>query len=204
MHGFVQQHNGHAHNLAVSVDWDTSYASRLDSCSSTSEIKLDRAWSVGRKVAFTFSWKLNTILDPKDIIIVDKGQHRKIWWMYISAVGSGCSEGQQVSVGSASVSECHLATKDHIPFGSFSVYQDSAGCGTYYARLYSHARNQIVAVDEHNIACNLSEPSALLNLGPDEGYEMKGGPVECGSDHNASYPRKCSNGSGVPGYVAPF
>ena len=112
---------------------------------------IEYGWYAGLKIAFTFSWKLTTPPHSRNFIIVDKGTNRKIWWMFMSAASSGCSSSMQVAVGTERDMECHIETHNLVPWGSFSIQQESAGSGTYYARLYSHALGQIVAEHSFNV-----------------------------------------------------
>lgn len=74
-----------------------------------------------------------------------------------------------------------METSDHIPWGSFSIQQESAGWGTYRAYLYSQVHRQIVATHAVSVT-NFSLPF----LAPDSGYVMGGGPVECASSESTS------------------
>ena len=147
-------------------------------CVSQSEIVIEKGWYHGLRIAFTFSWKMESPAHPRDIIMVGKeledGSNRQIFWMFISAATAGCSSHMQVAVGYEHVMECHIPTDDYVVWGSFSIHQESAGWGTYYARMYSHNLSKIVA--EHTFAAT---EALMPGLAADSEFAMDGGPILC-------------------------
>ena len=178
-------------------------------CVSQSEIVIEHGWSGGRRIALTFSWKMKSPKHPQDIIMVGKedadGNSRQLFWMFISAATAGCSSHEQVAVGYERVMDCHVPTNDYIARGSFSVQQDSAGWGTYYARMYSHNQSQIVA--EYKFA---TTSSTMPDLAADTGFKMDGGAILCPDGRCRRGPSarlvtdRCAATISSPGLLCPY
>jgi cysteine-rich repeat protein len=177
-------------------------------CVGSSDIVIETGRVLGGgDFSLTFSWKLRAPPNSKDVIFVDKGFDRQLWWKFLSAADTCTGNDRHdstntVSVGDDLVSPCHIAgngpsSLDH-SWGAVTVRQVSAGPGTYYARLYSHHYQQIVAIASFSfrerkdkIPGNVEDtrpnpppPGDVVDttspeIGPDQGYFARGGAVPC-------------------------
>lgn len=174
-------------------------------CMHTSSVHLEHAWATGNKIGLFFSWRLETIPHPKDVVSIEVApivypecaefvqftapwdcpdpfvlERRTIFWMFTGTVG--CGSQLTIVLGKEKVMDCHVDTQPPVPWAGQVIQQKSAGDGLYYARLYSYSVDQVAATDVQEY--NSTNVEDLETLRDSEEYEMLGGLVDCVAEPN--------------------